>query len=62
MVRYQCEQCGKIVEYLKYFRKGPKTSICSCGGELKPINNTNEQNKGGDPNENRHARKERTSE
>ncbi|SHE73868.1 hypothetical protein SAMN02745133_01036 [Desulforamulus putei DSM 12395] len=62
MVRYKCEQCGKIVEYLKSFGKGPKSSACSCGGQLKPIDNLSEQSKGGEPYENRHPGKERPSE
>ncbi|GAB6157127.1 hypothetical protein JCM39194_03270 [Desulfotomaculum varum] len=61
MERYQCEQCGKTVEYLKSFGQGSRNYICSCGGKLKPINNFTETQKGGKHHENSYPRKERTS-
>ncbi|MEG6521869.1 hypothetical protein [Desulfotomaculum sp. 1211_IL3151] len=43
MIRFRCNQCGKIVEYLRKYHKDAKQSRCSCGGKLLPVNaNSNE--------------------
>ncbi len=60
IVRFRCSQCGKIVEYLRMYHKGLKPLRCSCGGNLQPANeNSNDTNKGGVSDENRHVGKKR---
>lgn len=62
MLRYQCNKCGKVVEFLKVYGKDhPRQRHCSCGGALIPLNNI-DPNQGGEKHENSHASKKRTSE
>lgn len=63
MLRYKCQLCGKIIEFLRFYGKVPQSPKCDCGGDLLPINKSHpDNNEGGLTNENRYASKERSSE
>lgn len=62
MVRFKCNRCGKIVEFLRLYNKNVAAFKCSCGGSLQPVNeNIDNSYQGGVLDENRHAGKKWSS-